>query len=567
MKKRFISMALCLLMLVTAVVTSACGGDEEDDGTLTIEGGSSARPLTISLWGIKGEGTTDEAVAAVEEAMSKITQAKFNTAIDLILIEEDEYEEKLTEYIEGIQAEIDRLKKEEEARKQAEKEAKKRGETLATEEVKEPESTDTFEEETVLDENGLPVTLYPEVEDGQLDIFLITDYEMLSKFNDMKVLSALDDELNGESKLLRSYIHSTLLSAGKMNGKTVAILNQQTVGEYTYMLVNKELLAKYYWNIDDITSLDTAYPFIRDVKRGEPDYQPFVGDISPLNIQYFSPNGEETVFGSMLPLDAKYGDDFAPQRLLQNDLWVRYTKARYLLEYHDCIGSETFTAEDKFGVAIMKGKAEDISPFEENYHIVTLQAPQGTAENLYNGMFAVSTYTKSVARSMEVLTLLNTDAEFRDIFGHGVEGVHYKVEKNDGITKLNDDYNVPLEYTGNCFITYPNNGDPKTYWDTYEQHNVELVLSPYFQFEVTEDGIDMEVYKQAQEFMDKFYTNLAKCTNVAEIDLVIDDHLLSSRRGGLKEWINQDPPKPKDENEEPMKTLGTYYKDWLQSKQ
>ena len=565
MKKRFISMALCMLMLVTAVVTSACDKDDEPEGTLTIEGGTSARPMTVSLWGIKGEGTTDEAIAEVEAAMSKITEAKFNTAIDLILLEEDEYEKKLTEYMDDIQAGIDKKKEEEAARKQAEKEAKARGETLAPE-TTEPVESDTAEE-TILDEYGLPATLYPEVADDQLDIFLITDYDMLEALNEKKVLSSLDDELNGESKLIRSYVHSTFLSAGKMNGKTVAIINQQTVGDYTYMLVNKELLAKYYWDIDNITSLDTAYQFILDVKRSEPDYQPFVGDISPINIEYYSPDGQTTVFGSMLAPDAVYGDDFAPDKLLNNKLWLKHMKAQHLLSYYDCIGSETFTAEDKFGVGIMKGKAEDVAAFEEDYHVVTLQAPQGTADNLYNGMFAVSIYTKNLQRSMEIITYLNTNAEFRDVFGHGVEGVHYKLNENGGITKLTDDYNVKLEYTGNCFITYPLNGEPKTYWDTYEQHNVELVLSPFFQFDISGAELDMDQYEKTIAHRDEFYAALAECATVAEIDLVVDDYLFKSRKGGLADnWIEQNPEAPSDEEEPPM-TAGKFYKDWLASKQ
>ncbi len=558
MKKRTISLTLCLLMLAVAVFTAAC--DEGDtDGTLTIDGGNDAPAMTISIWGIKGEGTTDEAIAQVEAAMSKLSQTQYNTAIELVLLEEDEYAEKLEEYMDEIQARKDAEKEAEAARKKAEKEAKAKGETLATEKATEP--VEDTAEVTVLDEYNLPVTLYPEVEENQLDIFLITDFEMLMQFNEKEVISQIDNQLNGESKLIKSYVHPSLISAAKIGGKTLAIINQQIVGDYTYMLVNKELLDKYYWDIDDIATLSDAYLFIRDVERDEPEYQPLVGDISPLSCNYFSPNGEKTIFGSMLATTAVYGDDFKPAIIFQSTYWRNYAKLYSNLKLNGCIGSETFTAEDKFGVGILKGNAEDLEAYADEYHVVTLQAPQGTTENLFNGMFAISTYTKSVDRSMEILTYLNTRAEFRNIFGYGIEGVHYKLDDDGRLTKISDDYNMKLEYTGNCFIAYAPNGETMEYWDMAKEHNQELVLSPYFRFEITEEDIDMEYYEYMLGLANDFYTALDLCDEEDEAAAVIDEYWeLYEEDEMVAEWLNEQPLPNGDIPA--VKTLAKFYADW-----
>lgn len=557
MKKRIISLMLCLLMLAVAVLTAACGGEDDTEGTLTIDGTTDAAAMTISIWGIKGEGTTDEAVAMVEAAMSKLSEAQYNTAIDLILLEEDEYAEKLEAYMDGIQA----IKDEEAARKKAEKEAKAKGETVVTTAPAETESGD----ETAVDENGLVFTVYPEVADDQLDIFLITDYEMLMYFNEKGVISSVDNQLNGTSKLIKSYVHPSLISAAKIGGKTLAILNQQIVGDYTYMLVNKELLDKYYWDIDDIATLQDAYLFIRDVQRDEPEYQPFVGDLSPLSCNYFSPNGDKTIFGSMLAPTAVYGDDFAPTYLFQFTQWKNYTKLYYNLKMNNCIGSETFTPEDKFGVGVMKGNAEDLEPYTDDYHVVTLQAPQGTTENLFNGMFAVSTYTKSVDRAMEIVTYLNTRAEFRNLFGYGIEGVHYKLDDEDRLTKISDDYNMKLEYTGNCFIAYAPNGQTMEYWDMAKSHNQELVLSPFFRFEITEEDIDMEYYDYMQGLADAFYAALDLCTSEEEVVAAIDEYWeLYENDDMVIEWLNEQPLPNGDTPA--VNTLAKFYSDWSKIK-
>lgn len=558
MKKRFISLALCLLMLTVAVVTAACGEDSTE-GTLTIDGTTDAPAMTLSIWGIKGEGTTDEAIAMVEAAMSKLSQAQYNTAIDLILLEEDEYEAKLEAYMDEIQARKDAEKEAEAARKKAEKEAKAKGETLATEAV--TEATESAADETVLDEYNLPTTLYPEVGENQLDIFLITDFEMLIKFNDKGVITSIDNQLSGESKLIKSYVHPSLISAAKIGGKTLGVINQQIVGDYTYMLVNKELLEKYYWDIDDIATLSDAYLFIRDVERDEPEYQPIVGDLSPLSCNYFSPNGDKTIFGTMLASTAVYGDAFAPKMLFEFTYWRNYTKLYSNLKLNGCIGSETFTPEDKFGVGIIKGNADDIEPYTDEYHVVTLQAPQGTTENLFNGMFAVSTYTKDVDRSMEILTYLNTRAEFRNLFGYGIEGVHYKLDGEDRLTKISDDYNMKLEYTGNCFIAYAPNGETMEYWDMAKEHNQALVLSPYFRFEITEEDIDMEYYEYMLGLANDFYAALDLCDEEDEASLVIDEYWeLYENDEMVLEWLNESPLPNGDKPA--VNTLAKFYAEW-----
>ncbi len=493
--------------------------------------------------------------------MSKITQAQFNTAIELNLYFEDEYEAKLEERMNAIQADIEAEKTAAEERKKAENEAKKRGETLPPLET-ETTSDETTEEETVLDEYGLPATKYPEVGARQLDIFLVTDYKMLQKYNDMEVLSALDTELSGASKLIKSYVHPTLVSAGVIKGKTVAILNQQPVGEYTYMLVNRELADKYYWDVEDFKILSDTYDFILDVKREEPDYQPVVGDLSYINVNYFSLNGEKTIVGNMVGTDKVYGADFEPMIIFQSTNWSRYTKLYMKLYINECIGSETFTPEDKFGVGIMKGTGADVAAYEEEYHIVPLQAPQGTTENLFNGMFAVSTYTKDLARSMEIITYLNTRSDLRNLFGYGIEGEHYELDKEGNLTVISDDYNMKLEYTGNCFIAHIPEGQPADYWDIAKEHNIELVLSPYFQFEIDPEEIDMDMYNHILEVSEDFYEGLYLCTSVDEFEDYLDDFWEMAEDDPIvEEWINQAPEAP-SEDEEPPKTLGAYYVTW-----
>ncbi len=559
-------MALSLLMLFTAVVTASCNKEDDTNDTLAVDGNSS-NAMTVSLWGIKGEGTTDEAIAAVEDAMSKITKVQFNTAIDLVLYEEDEYFDAITERMDEIQAAKDAKIAEAEARKKAEKEARKKGETLAPIETEAATEAVDTEDETVLDQYGIPTTLYPPVKDDQIDIFLITDYEMLCYMQEKGVLSVLDEQLSGSSKLLKQYIHPTLISAGKLNKKTVAIPNQQLVGEYTYMLLNKELLDKYSYDIDNIATLQDAYYFIRDVAAYEPEYQPLVGDTSPININYFSVDGQKTLVGNMVGADKVSGDDFQPRSLFEVTNWLRWIKLYMNLKNYNCIGGETFTSEDKFGVGIMKGLEADLADYEENYYSVVLQVPQCNEENAYNGMFAVSTYTKDLARSMEIITYLNTRSDLRNLFGYGIEGVHYTVDEEGIVTKISDDYNMKLEYTGNCFLAYIPEGQSADYWEAAKAHNVDLVLSPFIHFEITEELLEennlTELYEYVVEFSNEFYAALETATTEEAVAEVIDYYWeLCEEDEKIILWTN-DKPAPLNEGEAPPMTIRKYYDTWF----
>lgn len=504
MKRRLISIALCLAMLCTAIMTASCG--KEDDMSDVGED-KVASAMTITIWGIKEKGTTDEAIAEVEAAMSRITEAQFNTAVKLMLYTENEYDKMLEKKMDEIQERLDLEAAEAEAKKAAEKEARKNGETTTAAETSAEDSTEEIADETVLDEYGLPTTLYPEVEDNQLDIFLMTDYKMFQKYAEKKVLSALDEQLSSSSKLLKSYINPSLLAAGKIGKTTYAILNNQMVGEYTFMILNKKMMDKYYYDPDDFTSLNDAKEFIEVVGANE-SVTPYAGIREPVGINYFTSDGSKTVVGNMLSPSAVAGEDGSPRSLFSVRNWTTYIKLMKEIEENNWLGSETPKPTDNFAVGIIRGEWADVEGFEENYYVKVLQNPQGTTENMYNGMFAVSTYTKNVARSMEIITYLNTRSDLRNLFAYGIEGVHYELDKDGVVKKLSDDYNMKLEYTGNTFIAYPPEGTSADVWEVAKLHNLDLVMSPWFGFSYDEAQIDPAVRSGVKSFSDSFYREL-----------------------------------------------------------
>lgn len=567
MKRRLISIALCLAMLCTAIMTASCG--KEDDMSDVGED-KVASAMTITIWGIKEKGTTDEAIAEVEAAMSRITEAQFNTAVKLMLYTETEYDKMLEKKMDEIQERLDLEAAEAEAKKAAEKEARKNGETTTAAETSAEDSTEEIADETVLDEYGLPTTLYPEVEDNQLDIFLMTDYKMFQKYAEKKVLSALDEQLSSSSKLLKSYINPSLLAAGKIGKTTYAILNNQMVGEYTFMILNKKMMDKYYYDPDDFTSLNDAKEFIEVVGANE-SVTPYAGIREPVGINYFTSDGSKTVVGNMLSPSAVAGEDGSPRSLFSVRNWTTYIKLMKEIESNNWLGSETPKPTDNFAVGIIRGEWADVEGFEENYYVKVLQNPQGTTENMYNGMFAVSTYTKNVARSMEIITYLNTRSDLRNLFAYGIEGVHYELNKDGVVKKLSDDYNMKLEYTGNTFIAYPPEGTSADVWEVAKLHNLDLVMSPWFGFSYDEAQIDPAVRSGVKSFSDSFYRELESVSYDEIEDWLDEKSSEASSDTSIQAFIateveadESDSKTEEDEDEDAVEILpmGKIFADW-----
>jgi len=173
MNKKWLSLMLAMLMIIATLLT---GCSEEDKSDKQIDSEGNISPMTVTLYGITGESTTEEAIKLVQDAMNSYTEGNFNTHIILRLFTEDEYYEKLDEGFAAIEKRIEEEEEEERRKKEEEKENKKNG--VTTEKVEEPEDVVT-EAETYVDEYGIKKTVYPEENGTQVDIFMLRGFDKL----------------------------------------------------------------------------------------------------------------------------------------------------------------------------------------------------------------------------------------------------------------------------------------------------------------------------------------------------------------------------------------------------
>ncbi len=442
MKNKFISLLLIAIMLFAMASMTSCGDQDVNpfEGVLA--------PTTITLISIRGEGTTDEAIKAVEKELNVITRAQYNVNLQLVLYSEAEYEEKLAQRMLA-----------------AESEKKNSGSSsgnLAAGTKKEDIIYETIEKD------GFTEFVYPSVTENQLDIFLIRDQATYNKFVSQGKVQSLSAQITDAYANMAKYINKTLRDAMRINNVTYAIPNNHLLGSYTYLLLNKSLVTELGYKAEDLTSLYALSGYLAAVKEKKTDYVPLFNCAEPATALL----EEGTMIGTFPSSDLSI-DAVMPTLLLQNEDYAKHLAAKQAYTELGYISYGNFNSSVKCGASFVTGLPESItSMYGEDYYTIPYGEPMINTADLYSSMYAVSATSPDVARCMDIITLLTTDQKFRNIFQYGVENVHYTAEEildeySDGateddksmttmVTKISNDYNMNSLYTGNGYLLYPN---------------------------------------------------------------------------------------------------------------
>ena len=503
MSKKIICLVIALVLMCGAVFTG-CSNKEDETVNAEADTEESARvAMTISLWMPTDESTTDEARQLVSDAINKLTRAKYNTAIDLHLIPRDEYQETIDKKIEDTAAAREAKEAAEEAERARQKQLKAQGIKEDPEKVEEP----TDEE----------IGAYPAVAEDQLDIFMVSGYDNYFRYIDEDLISQLNGELSANSKVLKSYIYPHFFDVADEFG-IYGIPNNHPVGEYEYLLINKDLVDKYDYDADTFTTLIRCKSFIIDMgNQNLEGLVPLLGPVDPSGVTFWNANqdGKEwSVLASQYGDDVAYNKEVLPDNLLANGAYTNLYGMLKQLDELGYVGDGELDEDEYFAVGIVPGTPEDIKDWEDDYYVRIHSNPVCTEDDVFGSMFCVSTYTKNLSRAMEIITYLNTNKEMRTALQYGVEDVHWEYEDDakDTIRIISDDYSMDLLETGNVYMTYPGEGIPMSYWEDAKQQNLDSVTSPYIKFGGYINEKNLPVMEKVAEFSKEIKEKLESCS-------------------------------------------------------
>ena len=469
MKKRLLCFALCLILLLPAVLSGCKKKDNMEKFQQTA--------TTLSMWVVVEDenSVSEEAQKIVSAKLDEITKDRFKVHLVVNYIPASVYRETMDNEIRGFY----------ETRKNVTKKS--------SEDVQQSA-------ETEVNEWGITVIKYPALLDHQVDILYIEGEEMFKEYAQNGWLSSLNVELNGNSKAIRSNLNSNLLSAASYNGNIYAIPNNRALGEYTVMLLNKELAIETNINaaLPDIDGMfnEYIYYYLEAIKAKNDD------DILPIHASYSDCLSLLAYFWNLNP------DTFENEGGL-SILGYRYEDLQNLsrsvpLQYQSLFADSDFTKaflnlnkyrfSGDMSESVPEGKTAALSvqtmdyaeltayrSADSEYYPVVLKNPTLSAEDVYGSMFGVCSQTESLEHSMQVVTLLNTNAEFRNVLQYGVEGKTYKLipDREDNqkfVVSYSTDYPYHMDIfkTGNAFLTYPEPEMDEDVWENGKAQNRDV---------------------------------------------------------------------------------------------
>lgn len=498
MKTKLLCLLLSLLMLMPMAV--ACGGGNEVDINSNVN--TTRTPVTLNMWVVTEEETTEEAQKAVEAAFNDVTETSYTTHVNLIFCKEDEYKEILDARF-----------------------------AYADTRFSDPDFK-TFKPskkvETVIDDEGMKVLKYPEANKYQMDIVLILGKEMLDEYVSEGRLTVLNDSLNGTFKTIRTYVYGDLLNNSTIGGNYYAVPNNNVIGNYTYLLVNKEMADKYYFSPSDFTSFGATNAkgerlpvakLIDEIAENEDltKIAPLYGFAEYPLVKYWSADGSSSILATLYPdANAQVGMQVSVVNLF-DEKNVDYRS--FMSEMIYCKeNGYLLDGQETFGVAVMEGDYALPREYADEYYISILDYPRVDNADIFDSMFAVTNCTADLNRSMEIINALTCKSELRNILQYGVEGVHYTRDDDGAVVRKNHDYMMNLNYTGNVLMAYPEEGMDLNIWEDVIRQNHQALLAVTTGSNDYMGRVDKEAMTEMLTVSKAYFARLAQCETLAEFE-------------------------------------------------
>lgn len=551
MKKKIAALLILIVMICGCVLTSC------NNSTEIIEDEDTRRALTITLYCITDEKTTKEAVKKVENAINQITKRRYSTQIVLRFFKESEYDGVIDNLVADIALEEKQKKDDESLSAAAAKESRRRAAidkliSLDKAEVTtrklivwstEPsEDAEDSEEETYETEQnifGEDVEKYPDATDTQLDIFLICGTKNLNKYvteepyatDDESFLVSMDEMLTLNAKSIKQYVSDTVLLAGKVGSSQYAIpTNKRIAGNSTYLILDRALLKKYGYGEDEIRTLTSAKfnSFLGQVKENETDVIPLRNAPSaPGIISLFD---EESIFGTYVANTAVTGFKAIPKNLLSAYQYTDHIVYMDQYRRNGYISDEGDNA--RYAAQIVTASDDEIEKYDEkNYVVKILGKGMATTDTIGQYMFGISKYTRDPNRCMEIINLISTNSEIRNLLQYGIEGSNYKINTDTGkVERLNHDYMMNIFATGNTFIAYPEEDMELDVWEKDKAANRSAIVSPYLGFLYEKEGnasLIEEMKKLSNSILEQiknFDVEQQRSKKIEELQKTLDDY-------------------------------------------
>ncbi len=485
MKKRVFALLIAVLMVLPLILTSCGKSDEEEtaeDATL------SRSTVWLTLYAITDPKTTPEAIAQVQEAVNRLTYVRYKTNLELRFYTADKYQQaldeaqakfdKLAAAASSVQASVDASKKDlRAAQKSMSAEELRKAKQDERQAARESVRVSKAEEAARLKRIAEGIEEEITVTDPQMDIVFIPSFEDLLKVAEDKSMISLDKYLSENFTILSDYIQPAVMTgvANAGDGVTYAIpTNSLLTPDCSFMLFKKEYVDKYNIDLSQVVRLEDVTPILTEIKEKEPGIKPVEKPITILAETDFFGYDRSFISASNSEVEwlkkAVPGFGYATSLTISHfDLMSEWRQRGFFSlrdpypedgfqEIDDDVLLAPYPGDDEadWFMTVREASYYDKEALEEEgFYVIIYKSPEYTTENSLKTFYGISVNSRLPDRAMEILKMMNTESELKNLLQYGIREVHYSL-RDDGvtITKLSDDYTMDFYATGNTFIGY-----------------------------------------------------------------------------------------------------------------
>lgn len=549
MKRKILCLALCVVMVFASLV--GCQEQSREDIMNEIGREASAGASTVTMYLLSEKPVSAEQEALVEAAVNEYMD-DYSVYLDLVYYTENEYYTILESNLDMM------LKKaaEDKANKKTNKVTETATDTATEETTETAETVETAEGETsaatesgttaatqaatekgtvtietdefgnkvylYIDENGLPKVYYPPNAEYHVDIFYFSGYDRYLKYRDAGYLANFSNPIKDTSaKIIKNGVSSVLYDAVKtLNTKYDMMPCNTQVGEYTYLLLNKDVLNSTQYTAAQVGNLlsDSCGDFLKFVNDYYPDYVPLYsseGTLPLAAVNFFGVDQKGYASDDFSLLAGTYDYSWVSGESGQSPAFDKITASAdngfgtiksqiEILKSYEFNGYYA-TADEKdkpFAVGYIKGDASIPDQYKDDYEVLVLEKPKLETDELYENVFAISSYTKQLSKTALVLSEIYTNENVINLLAHGIEGTNYVWTNSDErdpennyeqykvIEKITDDarhiYDMDPAKIGNAARTYPTTEDNPQRTKYILKQNSEATPSLTFGFSILE---------------------------------------------------------------------------------
>ena len=315
---------------------------------------------------------------------------------------------------------------------------------------------------------------------------------------------ALDDILaSDDGALLRESVPSFVFNASTVDGKIYAVPNYQVMANQLCVVMQKEYVEKYNFDISSVKTIADIEPFLQTILENEPDLIPMceTDSLTSAGVNNKKDNPAGPVF--------VYADDALTTTLSvddeENTNWFRTMNEWYKKGY---LRSDLATVTDNTADLVANRyvcrvtqykpgiEAEIMSSYGKEYVAVKINTPYVQYTQPVGTMNAVNVNSKNPGAALKLLGLFYSDEEVYNTFMYGIEGKHYNKVGDNRVEQIPDSgysrTDIGWEF-GNQFNQWllPNMADDT--WTLTQEMNDSAMPSPLMGFQFVASDFETEL--------------------------------------------------------------------------